>query len=378
LNIAEFKVERWLNTYESMAKYEMAETDIKPFTLRELLELGDFEELKDELFNMRLGYNNPTKGSDRLRELVATLYGNGTTANNVLMTTGAIEADFLVANVLVSPGDSVVVQFPAYQALYSTAEARGANVKYWKMKFEDGFEPKIEELENLIDERTKLVVLNIPNNPTGAVISEEQLRTVLKWAEEGDFYVLCDEVYHDLKLRDGVVPPYGRSLSERAISVGSMSKAYGLSGVRIGWVVAPEELIEKMWSWKDYTSISNSPLSDFLATVALSNREKVLTRSMEIALRNLNILIDWFEENSRFFDYVVPKAGVLCFPRVKNIPVSTEELCRGVFEDRRLLLVPGEAFDMSGHLRIGFGGDTEKFKMALGILSEYVRENWGR
>ncbi|MCD6420254.1 MAG: aminotransferase class I/II-fold pyridoxal phosphate-dependent enzyme, partial [Synergistetes bacterium] len=266
MNIVEFKVERWLNTYESMAKYEMAETDIKPFTLRELLELGDFGELKEKLFGMRLGYNNPTKGSEMLRNLVASLYGNNTSTDNVLMTTGAIEADFLVANVLVSPGDTVVVQFPVYQALYSTAEARGAKIKYWKMKFEDGFEPDIAELERLIDGKTKMVVLNIPNNPTGAVVNEEQLRTILRWAEEGDFYVLCDEVYHELELEEGVVPPYGRSLSNRAISVGSMSKAYGLSGVRIGWVVAPEELIERMWAWKDYTSISNSPLSDFLAT----------------------------------------------------------------------------------------------------------------
>ncbi len=370
-------MERWLNTYESMAKYEMAETDIKPFTLRELLELGDFGELKEKLFDMRLGYNNPTKGSEMLRNLVASLYGNNTSADNVLMTTGAIEADFLVANVLVSPGDTIVVQFPAYQALYSTAEARGAKVKYWKMKFEDGFEPDITELEKLIDGKTKMVVLNIPNNPTGAIVNEEQLRIILRWAEERDFYVLCDEVYHELELEEGVVPPYGRSLSNRAISVGSMSKAYGLSGVRIGWVVAPEELIERMWAWKDYTSISNSPLGDFLATIALDNKEKVMKRSMEIAHRNLEILVDWFEENAKFFEYMMPKAGVLCFPKVRNLPVTTEELCRGVFESRGLLLVPGETFDMAGHLRIGFGGDTDRFKTALGILSEYIRENWG-
>jgi aspartate/methionine/tyrosine aminotransferase len=375
MNIKSFKVERWLNTYENDADYEMAETDVKPFILKELLELGDFKNLEEQILNIKLGYN-PTSGSDKLKETVASLYRYNTKPENVLITTGAIEADYHVTNSLVNKGDTVIAQFPAYQALYSTAEARGAKIKYWRMKPENEYKPDINELKRLIDEKTKLVVLNIPNNPTGAVISEVQLKTILKWAEEQDFYVLCDEVYHELELIKGVIPPYGRSLSKKAVSVGSMSKAYGLSGLRLGWIVGPKEIVQKCWEGKDYTTISNAPLSDFLATFALINREKIMQRNLTIARKNFKTLLTWFKQHEYFFDYIMPEVGVLCFPKLKNIPLTSEELCKKIFNEKKLLLVPGECFDMPGHLRIGFGGDSKNFNICLTILSEYLNRNF--
>jgi len=208
------------------------------------------------------------------------------------------------------------------------------------------------------------------------VISETQLKTILKWAEEQDFYVLCDEVYHELALTKGIIPPYGRNLSKKAISVGSMSKAYGLSGLRLGWIAGPEDLIQKSWGWKDYTSISNTPLSDFLAAFALVNREKVMQRNLAIARKNRKTLLEWFKQHEYFFDYILPEVGVLCFPRLRNIPISTEELCKKIFNEKKLLLVPGECFDMPGHLRIGFGGDSNKFEICLSILSDYLNRNF--
>ncbi len=375
MNIKSFKVERWLNTYENDADYEMAETDVKPFTLKELLELGDFKKLEEQLLSIKLGYN-PTSGSDKLKETVASLYRYNTKPENILITTGAIEADYHVTNSLVNKGDTVIAQFPTYQALYSTAEARGAKIKYWQMKPENGYKLDIGKLKELIDEKTKLVVLNIPNNPTGAVISEVQLKTILKWAEEQDFYVLCDEVYHELELIKGVVPPYGRSLSKRAISVGSMSKAYGLSGLRLGWIVGPKEIVQKCWEGKDYTTISNTPLSDFLATFALINREKIMQRNLTIARKNFKTLLMWFKQHEYFFDYIMPEVGVLCFPKLKNIPLTSKELCEKIFNEKKLLLVPGECFDMPGHLRIGFGGDSKNFNICLTILSDYLNRNF--
>jgi len=375
MNIKSFKVERWLNTYENDADYEMAETDVKPFTLKELLELGDFKKLKEQLLSIKLGYN-PTTGSEKLKETVALLYQHNARIENVLITTGAIEADYHIINSLVNKGDTVIVQFPTYQALYSTAEARGAKIKYWQMKPGNGYELDIGKLKELIDEKTKLVVLNIPNNPTGAVINEVQLKTILKWAEEQDFYVLCDEVYHELELTKGVVPSYGRSLSKRAISVGSMSKAYGLSGLRLGWIVGPKEIVQKCWEGKDYTTISNTPLSDFLATFALINREKIMQRNLAIARKNFKTLLMWFKQHEYFFDYIMPKVGVLCFPKLKNIPLTSKELCEKIFNEKKLLLVPGECFDMPGHLRIGFGGDSKNFNICLTILSDYLNRNF--
>lgn len=370
MNIKTFSVERWMNSYEHGAFYNLAETDAKAFTLDELLSLGKKFEVLDELLRVKISYN-PTTGSQSLREIISSFY-KGTGPENILITTGAIEADFLVTNSLVEPGDTVIVQFPAYQALYSTAEARGARIKYWNMSIDRGYEPDIDELKTLIDDNTKMIVLNIPHNPTGAVISEEQLKAILSWAEDGDFWVLCDEVYHDFTLEPGAVPPYGRTLSKKAISVGSMSKAYGLSGLRLGWIAAPEDLINRCWCWKDYTSISNSPINDFLAAFALKNIEKVMDRNLGIARQNLETLLKWFKEHADFFDYVKPRAGVLTFPRVKNISMTTEELCKKLFEKEGLLMVPGECFEMPGYLRIGFGNDSKMFQTGLSIFSSFL------
>lgn len=371
MNIKTFAVERWMNTYENDAVYNLAETDAKPFTLDELLSLGNKAQLLDDLLQVKISYNQTT-GSDALKQVISDFYED-TTPDNILVTTGAIEADFLVINSLVQAGDTVVVQFPAYQTLYSTAEARGANVKYWKMKLDKNYLPDIDDLKSLIDEKTKLVVLNIPNNPTGAVISEAQLKTILSWAEEQDFWVLCDEVYHDFALNPGIIPPYGRSLSKKAISIGSMSKAYGLSGLRLGWIAGPQELVNKCWCWKDYTSISNSPINDFLATFALKNVDKVMERNLDLARCNLEFLAKWLEEHEHWFDYVLPKAGVLIFPKLKNINMTTEELCKRLYEKYKLLMVPGECFEMPGYLRIGFGNDSKMFKTGLDILSVFLK-----
>jgi len=135
-------------------------------------------------------------------------------------------------------------------------------------------------------------------------------------------------------------------------------------------------LIQKSWGWKDYTSISNTPLSDFLAVFALVNREKVMHRNLAIARKNRKILLEWFKRHTYFFDYILPEVGVLCFPRLRNVPITTEELCKKIFNEKSLLLVPGECFDMPGHIRIGFGGDSNNFETCLSIFSDYLNKNF--
>jgi len=370
--IKDFKVERWIDTYEDDARYNLAETDAEPFTLEELLSLGDREKLLSDLLNLRITYN-PTMGSPRLRDTIAARYAR-TTAANVLVTGGAVEANFLLANVLIDPGDTVIIQSPAYQALYSVAEARGAKIKHWQMRLEAGYQPDLAELAELIDGKTKAVIINIPHNPTGAVIGQADLETILGWAEAKGFWVICDEVYHDLDLEDGVIPTAARSLSEKAISIGSMSKSYGLSGLRLGWIAAPEDIVYRCWCWKDYTSISNSPLNDYLASFALANTGRIMARNIPMAKQNLVRLLDWYRQNEGSIESVVPRAGVLSFPRLRGLPVSTEEFCLGIYRERGVLLVPGECFDRPGHLRIGFGTAPAKFNQGLDLLSGYLQQ----
>ncbi|MGB4231670.1 MAG: aminotransferase class I/II-fold pyridoxal phosphate-dependent enzyme [bacterium] len=370
MEIKEFMVERWLNTFELGAHYNLAETDAKPFTLEELLSLGDRERLLEDFLAIKLGYN-PTTGSEDLRQTISRLY-QSVTPEEVLVTNGAIEADFLLANALVEPGDTVIVQFPAYQVLYSVAEARGARVKRWTMDLDKGYRPDLDQLAELIDDRTKLVVINTPHNPTGAVISREDLETILGWAEERGFWVLSDEVYHGLAYGEDL-PPLARDLSPRAISVGSMSKTFGLSGLRLGWIAGPEDIVQSCWSWKDYTSISCSPLSDFLARLALANVDRIWERNLAVARENLKVLLDWFDQHQDYIDYVPPRAGLVCFPRL-NLPISTQEFCRRAYGERGVLLVPGECFEMPGHIRFGFGGDPAEFAAGLREAGELLKE----
>ncbi|MEW6081871.1 MAG: aminotransferase class I/II-fold pyridoxal phosphate-dependent enzyme [Bacillota bacterium] len=369
MEIEQFKVERWLNAYELDARYNLAETDAKPFSLEELLSLGDKEALTQELMDLKLGYN-PTTGSRALRSIIAGRY-RGVDPGEVLVTVGAIEADCHIANVLVKPGDTVIVQFPAYQVL--VAKARGATVKFWDLRMEEGYRPNLEALRCLIDRRTKLVVVNNPHNPTGAVLSQDDMRTILGWAQEEGFWVLSDEVYHGLAFEEGVVAEPARNLSHRAISVGSMSKTFGLSGLRLGWMAGPREILEACWAWKDYTSISNSPVSDFLARLALRESGRVWERNLKIARENLEVLEGWFDRMSRFVSYTKPRAGLVCFPKF-TLPVGTEEFCLRAYHERGVLLVPGECFDVPGHIRFGFGGDPGTFSRGLEELGAVMSE----
>ncbi len=370
--VDEFLVERWMNTYENDAIYNLAETDAKPFTLAELLSLGDKNRHLSEFLDLRISYN-PTLGSDRLRSLLADQYAN-TSPDEILVTTGAIEANFLLANVLIQPGDTVVIQSPAYQALYSVAEARGANVRHWTMNLEDSYRPNLEQLALLLDNNTKAVILNVPHNPTGAVLSGEELRTIISWAEERDFWVICDEVYHDMILEPDVLPEKARSYSTKAISIGSFSKSFGLSGLRLGWIAAPQWVVERCWSWKDYTSISISPLNDYLASFALEHKEGVFKRNIPLALKNREFLMDWFAKHADVLEFVPPKAGLLTFPRFRSLPVSTRDFCLEVYHKEKVLLLPGECFRLPGYLRIGYGNDTQVFSTGLNIVSEYIEK----
>ncbi len=366
-----FLVERWLNRYEQGVSYNLAETDAYPYTLAEIIALGGGQKLVQEMLDTRLGYN-VTPGSDALRGGLASLYNN-LEPGDILVTTGAMEADFALLNTLVEPGDEVVVQTPAYQVLTAVAEARGARVKYWEVRWEDGFEPDLTSLQELLDSNTRLLVLNSPHNPTGAVLVERDMLQILDWAEQGGFRVLVDEVYRGIAHGKEEVAPAARDLSTRAISVGSLSKTFGLSGLRVGWLAADPDLVEACWGWKDYTTISISPLSDLLARAALEQRHQVWERSRSLARVNLERLGSWLEELGPVASWVPPQAGLVCFPRLE-IPGGTREFCRRAAEERGVLLVPGECFNCPGHIRFGIGGDPDEFAAGLDQVRSLLEE----
>jgi len=370
-----FRVERWMSTYEQGVAYNLAESSTKQLRLGELLDLAESagdQGVRRRLEDLVLTYDE-TPGSAELRRRLAGLYG--VEPDEILVTSGAIEANYLVFRSLLEPGDVVVSMFPAYQQLYSVPEMMGCRVRRWSLDPAHGFRPDLAALRRLLDERVKLIVLNSPHNPTGAYLDETDLKTILGWAEDLGAYVLCDETYYGVTLEDGqAVAPYARTLSPRAISVSTTSKNLGLAGLRIGWVAATREIAEKCWWYRDYVSISCSRLSDALACLALDCRERLLERSRALARRNLAALSRFMAEHADRFDWFPPRAGLLAFPRIRGgSPVDSREFCRRLLEAEGVFLVPGWAFEMEGHFRIGIGEGPEVFDTGLERFERFLR-----
>ena len=277
MKIEPFALERWLTRHELHVKYDIAESGILPLTMNELLGFEPPEQqlaTLERLLTLPLGYNEAV-GTHALRALLAETYDQ-CDPDNILVTTGAIEANFLLFNVLLDAGDHVIAPYPAYQQLYSVPRAIGCDVALWQIRPENGFRYDVDELEQLLTPRTRLVILNTPHNPTGAMISAPDLRRIYALADSVGATVLCDEAYRWLAVPggDNFAPPVF-NLGPHGISVGTLSKPFGLPGLRVGWMAAPKEIVARCWAIRDYVSLSPGKLNDALATLAIQQRDKM-------------------------------------------------------------------------------------------------------
>lgn len=368
MKVDRFLVERFIGAYEHDVELNLAETCVNPFTLGEFLKLVGKENFFEELKETQLTYGF-VDGFPDLREGIAKLYKNKK-PENILTAGGAISANFLVFYTLVEPGDTVISIFPAYQQLYSVAKSFGANVKLLKLREENNWLPDINELSELIDNKTKLIVLINPHNPTGSLINEKLLKEICTIAEDAGAYVLCDEAYRGLYINPDDYVPSIVDLSSKAIATGSFSKAFSLTGLRLGWIAAGEEIIEECKLRKDYTAISNGLIDEALAALAVKNVDKIYKRNLQIIRTNYKILSQWIE-NEPLISWVPPKAGSIAFPRY-NLKMPSETLCIRLIKEKGTLLVPGSCFGMEGYLRISYGCKTETLKEGLLRFKDFL------
>jgi aspartate/methionine/tyrosine aminotransferase len=368
LKVDRFLVERFIGAYEHDVELNLAETCVNPFTLGEFLKLVGKENFFEELKETQLTYGF-VDGFPDLREGIAKLYKNKK-PENILTAGGAISANFLVFYTLVEPGDTVISIFPAYQQLYSVAKSFGANVKLLKLREENNWLPNINELSELIDNKTKLIVLINPHNPTGSLINEKLLKEICTIAEDAGAYVLCDEAYRGLYINPDDYVPSIVDLSSKAIATGSFSKAFSLTGLRLGWIAASEEIIEECKLRKDYTAISNGLIDEALAALAVKNVDKIYKRNLQIIRTNYKILYQWIE-NEPLISWVPPKAGSIAFPRY-SLKMPSETLCIRLIKEKGTLLVPGSCFGMEGYLRISYGCKTETLKEGLLRFKDFL------
>ncbi|EEP79330.1 conserved hypothetical protein [Uncinocarpus reesii 1704] len=394
VRIVPFAVEQWMDEYETWAKYNIAETCSASISIDDLRSLSDDPSRDPLSTSTKLTYG-AIRGSQTLRSHIARLYAPPTgddssttvSAENVLITPGAIQANFLLLYTLIQPGDHVVCHYPTYQQLYSVPESLGADVSLWKTSGEDGWKLDLEELKAMVRPSTKMIIVNNPQNPTGAFISQEVLAGIIDIARQSSIYVLCDEVYRPLfhSLDKTEWPPSLLSLGyDRSIVTGSMSKVFSLAGIRLGWIASlHRSIIEDCAAARDYTTISVSQVDDRIATFALDplHAGKLLDRNLQLAKRNLGILKGFIDAHRDTCDWVVPRAGTTAFIRFSRDgrPVDDVALCQMLQDSKGVMLVPGRRCfgeEFKGYVRIGYVAETEVLETGLRELGEFLKAEY--
>src|SRR5690348_6012222 len=361
LRFVSFELERWQSTWENRVRYNLSESGVHPLSIQELLELAGVA--AKPLLDVRLGYSQ-SNGTDLLRGRIAALYP-GVSPEQILVTTGSAEANFIVCWRLVEPGDKVAVMLPNYLQTWGLAQNFGAEVRGFTLRSEAQWEPAVDEVRRAIAPGTKLVVVTNPHNPTGHVLSQEMRRAIVSRAAEVGAWLLADEVYQGAE-RDGTTTPSFWGSYERVIVVNGLSKAYGLPGLRIGWVVAPAALAGDAWARHDYTTIGPAGASDHLAALVLEPavREKVLARTRGILRSNYPVIEQWLKRFGDTFSWHPPQAGAICLVRYRQT-INALDLVEKMRADHSVLLVPGDHFGLPNHIRFGFGEELEHFQEAL-------------
>lgn len=369
MRLEQFDMERMQSTFENLVEFNLAESGVRPLTPRELIEdAGGLDGLLDQ----PLAYSQ-SNGTIELRTAIAALYP-GAGIDHIEVTNGGSEANFITTFRLIEPGDEVVMLVPNYMQTWGLARAFGATVRDWVFvedRAAGRWRVDLAALEALVNARTRMIVICNPNNPTGARLTASDLDGIARIADRHGAWILSDEVYRGAEI-DGqeTASIWGRS--ERAIITSGLSKAYGLPGLRLGWIVAPPPLVAAFWSYHDYVTIAPGALSDRLARVALgpARRERLLERTRTILRTNLPLIEDWLRAAGGF-EWIAPEAGAIVYVRYGHA-INSTALAHRVREEQSVLIVPGDHFGMDGYLRLGFGEPPAYNRTGLDRLREVL------
>jgi aspartate/methionine/tyrosine aminotransferase len=366
-----FELERLLSDWEQTVEFNFAESGVHPVMLKEVLNFAnvDFEQF------IEIPLNYPEVNGDvQLRERVAALY-EGASPDNVLVTVGASEANYILANTLLESGDEVAVMRPTYMQLSGAAANLGANVRSFSLDGTKDWALDLDELKDAVTPKTKVIAVVNPNNPTGKILSNIEMNAIITIAEKVGAWLITDEVYSgsERDIDQPAISFYGKY--DKVIVVNGLSKAYGLPGLRIGWVVAPSFITKELWKRHEFTTISSSMLGNRLGEMALrpNVRKKLLTRAQKLAGEGFATLQYFLDGHPDVFSVVPPMASALSFVRYK-LPINSTELVHKIRKEKSVLIVPGNCFDLDHHLRISSALPKEYLKEGLGRMNEVVRE----
>jgi aspartate/methionine/tyrosine aminotransferase len=365
-----FDMERMMSKWENVVEYNLSESGAHPATVRELL--GDWT-LIEELLDTELNYPQ-ANGIVELREHIAALYP-GATLDNVLVTVGCAEANFITLQTLLTPGDEMVMMLPNYMQVWGIGHNLGFRVTAFHLCEERGWAPDLGELNEVVTERTKLIAVCNPNNPTGYILTQEEMDTIEAAAARVGAWLLADEVYSGAERLTNAETPSFWGRYDKVLAMNSLSKAYGLPGLRVGWVVGPADTIDDIWARHEYTTISTTMLANRLAALALSPqvRPRLIQRTRDYIRRGFPILDGWLESHERTFGVVPPQAAAIAFTRY-HLDINSTELVERLMHEKSVLIVPGDHFGLDHHLRISFGLPPDYLRAGLARIHQMIVE----
>ncbi|CAB1060470.1 Aspartate aminotransferase (EC [Olavius sp. associated proteobacterium Delta 1] len=366
MQIPAFKLERYFAQYEFNVKYVLCASDCESFSIQDLMAFEP--DAADRFHQHWLGYTE-SQGSPSLQREICNLYDN-IEPEQVLVHTGAEEAIFLFMHSVLHTADHVIVHWPCYQSLFEVARSIGCQVTYWRAHEENGWSLDLDALQQNIRPNTKAVIINTPHNPTGYLMPPGMFQEITRICRDKGIILFSDEVYRESEYRREDRLPAACDLGQNTVSLGVMSKTYGLAGLRIGWIATPNaDIYSRMAALKDYTTICNSAPSEFLAELALRHRVKLVARNLNIIAGNLALLDQFFARHPHRFAWQRPQAGSIGFPQL--IGEDVNDFCRNLVENTGVLLLPGTLYeDQGNHFRIGFG--RKNFPNALAHLEKFL------
>tara|TARA_Y100001934_G_C12355563_1_gene777925 strand:+ start:685 stop:1794 length:1110 start_codon:yes stop_codon:yes gene_type:complete len=361
-----FELERNQSLFENEVDYNLSESGVHPLKLSEILTQKEQSQILDT--ELLYGYTN---GTPKLRNRIAEMYDTNLTLDNVLITSGSAEANFLSVMVALERGDEIIYMVPNYLQIYHLARSFGIEVKVLPIRQELGWQWDLDELRNLVSKKTKMIAVCNPNNPTGSIMSGDIINGIVDIAQELDCWILSDEVYRGAEL-DGVECRSFAGLTKKTIVNAGLSKAYSLPGLRLGWSVASKEFIERAWAFHDFTVINVAYLSDWVASniLAYDRRSKILNRTREHLNHNLNMLCDWAEEIPQL-SFTRPQAAAIAFAKI-NLPISSEEFVFELRDNYSVLLTAGKWHGLEGYVRFGYGAPKDYVNGGLQRIKTYL------
>ena len=365
-----FDMERMMSKWENAVEYNLSESGVQPITIRELV---NDPAMAEELLNTQLHYAQAS-GIVKLREHIAALYP-GATPDNVLVTVGCAEANFITIQTLLTAGDEMVMMLPNYMQIWGVAHNFGVRVRAFHLEEDRGWAPDLDELNDAVSERTKLVAICNPNNPTGYILAEAEMDAIVAAAGRVGAWLLADEVYGGAERLTDIKTSSFWGRYDKVLAMNSLSKAYGLPGLRIGWVVGPTDVVDEIGARHEYTTISATMLANKLAAIALSPqvRPRLIQRARDYIRRGFPILDGWLESHEGVFTLIPPQAAAIAFPRY-HLDINSTELVERLIHEKSVFIVPGDHFGLDHFLRISFGLPPDYLRAGLDRIHELIVE----